>query len=180
MKSTMTLRPRPPKIAEPTTCPWCGRPRSGRGRCQGIETCPLTKFTEIAAVSDAIRRVEHAEPSFRRTYYRGAVWDGRTRPGWEDGVAGVIWADNVQDGKFFCPYCQKEHREEDLQIDHDTPWKTYIKNAVGPALYAGEMPLYIVTALYNDPNNLVAACASCNESKGDRPVTDAWLRERRR
>lgn len=145
-----------------------------------METCPLTKFTEIGEVSDAIRRVERAEPSFRRTYYQGAVWDRRTRPRWEAGIERAIWANNVEDGTFLCPYCQKEHDEDDLQIDHDVPWKTYIENAVGTALYEGAMPLYIVAALYNDPDNLIAACASCNESKGDRPVTDKWLRERRR
>jgi hypothetical protein len=32
--------------------------------------------------------------------------------------------------------------------------------------------------LFNDVNNLKAVCESCNTSKRDRAITDAWLTKR--
>lgn len=79
-----------------------------------------------------------------------------------------------------CPYCQWHYDSKQTNIDHIIPWREYcmsiIQDQPDLLLTARALEVYIGC---NDSANLVVACRWCNASKGDRHVTENWLRNRR-
>ena len=173
MFGEMVLRPRKQKSEASGRCMWCNRTN-----CRSLATCPLTVFLNIPEVSEAVNRTAEASQGshFYRAYYGEAEWNG-DRPGWLDGIVEHVRRQARCGDKLRCAYCLKLFDPSDTQVDHITPWRDYAIQCVGEINIP--LPQYILEGLYNDPQNLAIACEACNWSKGDRPVTGKWLRERR-
>ncbi|MGZ2369154.1 hypothetical protein ACXR6G_05170 [Ancylomarina sp. YFZ004] len=80
-----------------------------------------------------------------------------------------------------CPYCNwyYDMSSKRFHIDHKVSWQDYCLSLVNNQNNIGNLRAWEVYIGCNDPSNLIVSCASCNESKGDRNITDDWLNRRR-
>lgn len=183
--------PRPPALPTPAIqfCRWCG----DRSCKLSAPSCRMGRLAKLSTVEAAVRRVKNVDSTFWIPGYGEQVWNGHV----EDRPAPLsqVWRhikerdvnSKLRRGKKWrCPYCWREFssaEEGDMEVDHHIPWAEYIKRQLGVDSL-GVLPRYVAVALANDPANLVAACGSCNASKGDRipgtPEFQTWRAERLR
>lgn len=183
--------PCPPAKATPAMqfCKWC-RDKS----CKlSAPVCRMGQIAKMPAVESVVRRVKAVDDSFWLPGYGEQVWDGdiEDRPAHLGKVWRFIRERDVeskvrQKKNWKCPYCEQEFATAeagDMEVDHYIPWAEYMRRCLN-VTRLGTLPRYVAVALVNDPRNLVAACGSCNASKGDRvPGTtefQSWTAERKR
>jgi GNAT superfamily N-acetyltransferase len=137
---------------------------------------------------DAQDAARAASPTRRYTpLRRRGMWDGRSRPPWEDATWTALAAGQEIDGTcyYLCkhpPGCGKkvyrkkdrpgQHREDDATIDHKTDFKKWIHENAAPD-GDGEITSLAAREASNDLKNLQVLCRSCNARKnGPRNVFD--------
>lgn len=156
-------------------CRRCGDPD-----CKNGDECHLDNYVNIPAVAAAIRRVHAIDPTFTARSYGSQQYHfaptGVSRPA----ANPAVWARFQAQGNagYRCPYCQRQ-LAGGYEVDHITPWRNYIRRALGLGAGAdGCIPLFVAVALASDPANLQVICDSCNASKGDLDPSDprfpAW------
>lgn len=179
------MRERPPGRrvgrVEPTPALQCCR-LCGDDDCTEGELCGLAGYLDKPNVQQAVARVQAIDPSFVSEVFGSQGWNsGIGRPA----EIRPVWAKIQRDhaGGFQCPYCQRQRTRADLHVDHHIPWKLYLQRTLGITDRSFGLPVFVARVLASDPDNLVALCGSCNESKGDRDPDDPsfsdWVASRR-
>jgi hypothetical protein len=101
------------------------------------------------------------------------------RIGFHTAIVAHVKANAPQDlgGWITCAYCNFEYPPNRIQIDHQMDWAAYSALMTTSATLPAARALEVYIGC-NDPANLIAACDSCNASKGRRAATPVWIANR--
>ncbi len=102
------------------------------------------------------------------------LWRGdRGQMRWYNGVRDNIFnaAKPNKNGEYYCKKCKQWFPRDEMQVDHNTDWWTYVvensdyeQHEIDGHLWNGHLLTDVLDA-YNDEENLCLMCGSCNSVK---------------